>query len=107
MDERHPTEGRHILLDVWGVGFDVLNDVDRIRSTMLGAAEVAGATVAALVLAACMVAVLWKRTGRSHRDRPEDQSGGFVDLGRLEVGPTAEESLLALEQRARSEGKSG
>lgn len=45
MAEGHQTEGRHILLDVWGVGFDVLNDLDLIRSAMLGAAEVAGATV--------------------------------------------------------------
>jgi S-adenosylmethionine decarboxylase len=41
----HQTAGRHILLDVWGVGFDVLNDLAQIRSAMLGAAEAAGATV--------------------------------------------------------------
>lgn len=41
----HQTEGRHILLDVWGVGFGVLNDLEGIRSAMLGAAEAAGATV--------------------------------------------------------------
>jgi S-adenosylmethionine decarboxylase len=45
MAEGHRTEGRHILLDVWGVGYGVLNDLERIRSAMLGAAEAAGATV--------------------------------------------------------------
>lgn len=45
MAERHPTRGRHILFDVWGVDFDLLNDEARMRTAMLGAAEAAGATV--------------------------------------------------------------
>jgi S-adenosylmethionine decarboxylase len=45
MAERHQTRGRHILFDVWGVDFDVLNDVGRMRAAMLGAAQAAGATI--------------------------------------------------------------
>lgn len=45
MAERHQTSGRHILLDVWGVHFDTLNDLESMRDAMLGAAQAAGATV--------------------------------------------------------------
>jgi S-adenosylmethionine decarboxylase len=45
MAERHQPHGRHILVDVWGVDFDTLNDPDTMKSAMLGAAEAAGATV--------------------------------------------------------------
>ena len=45
MADEHATRGRHILLDIWGVGFNVLNDLERIQSALLGAAAAAGATV--------------------------------------------------------------
>ena len=45
MAEWHQTHGRHILLDVWGVDAETLNDLETIQEAMLGAAAVAGATV--------------------------------------------------------------
>jgi len=45
MAEWHPTYGRHILLDVWGVEPETLNDVESMQAAMLGAAKAAGATV--------------------------------------------------------------
>lgn len=45
MGEWHPTHGRHILLDVWGVGAAALNDVVAMQEAMLGAAAAAGAVV--------------------------------------------------------------
>jgi S-adenosylmethionine decarboxylase len=45
MAERHQTHGRHILLDVWGVESETLNDVSQMQEAMLGAAAAAGATV--------------------------------------------------------------
>ncbi|MBX6350635.1 MAG: adenosylmethionine decarboxylase [Clostridia bacterium] len=41
----HSTLGRHILLDVWGVDYEVLNDLDRMRATLFDAAKASGATV--------------------------------------------------------------
>lgn len=45
MAEWHQTHGRHILLDVWGVDAETLNDLETIQEAMLGAAAAAGATV--------------------------------------------------------------
>jgi S-adenosylmethionine decarboxylase len=45
MAEWHPTHGRHILLDVWGVEPERLNDLESMQEAMLGAAAAAGATV--------------------------------------------------------------
>ncbi len=45
MHREHQTFGRHILLDVWGVDYDKLNDLGLMRQTMLRAAEACGATV--------------------------------------------------------------
>jgi S-adenosylmethionine decarboxylase len=45
MAEWHQTHGRHILLDVWGVDADTLNDLESLQGAMLGAAAAAGATV--------------------------------------------------------------
>jgi len=45
MTEWHQTHGRHILLDVWGVDADTLNDLESMQEAMLGAAVAAGARV--------------------------------------------------------------
>ncbi len=45
MAEWHPTNGRHILLDVWGVEAETLNDLESMQEAMLGAAAAAGAHV--------------------------------------------------------------
>ena len=45
MAESHPPHGRHILLDVWGVDPDTLNDLGAMQQAMLEAAAAAGATV--------------------------------------------------------------
>lgn len=45
MADWHQTHGRHILLDVWGVDAETLNDLETIQEAMLGAAAAAGATV--------------------------------------------------------------
>ena len=45
MAEWHQTHGRHILLDVWGVDADTLNDLESMQEAMLGAAAAAGASV--------------------------------------------------------------
>lgn len=45
MAEWHQTHGRHILLDVWGVDAETLNDLEAMQEAMLGAAAAAGATV--------------------------------------------------------------
>jgi hypothetical protein len=71
------------------------------RFTML---EIGGAVVAALLLAACIAAVMWKRTSRSHRLVGQQRSGGFVELGPLELAPSPHEKLRELERQARSEG---
>jgi hypothetical protein len=68
------------------------------------ALEIAGAAVAALLLAICIAAVMWKRTGRSHRLAAQQKSGGFVELGPLEVAPSPQEVLRELERQARGEG---
>ncbi|MBT9259316.1 MAG: adenosylmethionine decarboxylase [Clostridiales bacterium] len=41
----HETTGRHILLDVWGVDFQTLNDLTRVRQWMVEAAQASGATI--------------------------------------------------------------
>lgn len=43
--KEHATFGRHILLDVWGVSFDKLNNLPLMRKIMLRAAEECGATI--------------------------------------------------------------
>lgn len=45
MHRIHETFGRHILLDVWGVDFNSLNDLSLIRRTMTKAALICGATI--------------------------------------------------------------
>ncbi len=42
---QHLPHGRHILLDVWGVSAERLNDLEGMQQAMLGAAVAAGATV--------------------------------------------------------------
>ncbi|MDI3316347.1 MAG: adenosylmethionine decarboxylase [Bacillota bacterium] len=41
----HDTVGHHVLLDVWGVPFETLNDLDGMRSLLREAARISGATV--------------------------------------------------------------
>ncbi|MBE3591202.1 MAG: adenosylmethionine decarboxylase [Firmicutes bacterium] len=41
----HDTRGRHILLDVWGVDYDLLNDLEAVKDTMRRAAIECGATI--------------------------------------------------------------
>ena len=63
--------------------------------------ELAAGAAAALLLAVCIAAVVWKRT--SHSGRIKRHADSFVDLGPLQVGPTPEESIRALEQQARQQ----
>jgi hypothetical protein len=71
------------------------------RFTML---EIGGAAAAALLLAICIAAVMWKRTSRTHRLAAQQRSGGFVELGPLKLAPSAQEKIRELEQQARGEG---
>jgi hypothetical protein len=73
---------------------------DRFTELELGAAA-----VAALLLAICIAAVLWKRTSHSHRSAVLPRSGGFVELGSLQLGATPEEKIRELERQARGEGQ--
>ncbi len=41
----YSTFGRHIVLDTWGVDFDLLNKVDKLKQYLVEAAEACGATV--------------------------------------------------------------
>ncbi len=41
----HETVGRHILLDVWGVDYDKLNDLSLMKKTLVAAALSCGATI--------------------------------------------------------------
>lgn len=41
----YSTFGRHIALDAWGVDFDLLNQVDRLKEILIEAAKTCGATV--------------------------------------------------------------
>ncbi|MDI3299268.1 MAG: adenosylmethionine decarboxylase [Bacillota bacterium] len=41
----HDTVGHHVLLDVWGVPFETLNDLDGMRDLLREAARISGATV--------------------------------------------------------------
>ncbi len=66
--------------------------------------ELVGGFSAALVLAVCIAAVMWKRSGHSHRVSVQRGSGGLVDLGALKLAPSAEEKIRELERQARSEG---
>jgi hypothetical protein len=63
--------------------------------------ELAAASAAALLLAICIAAVVWKRT--SHSGRMKRHTASFVDLGQLQVGPSSEENIRALEQQARQQ----
>jgi hypothetical protein len=66
--------------------------------------EFAAAAVAALLLALCITAVLWKRTGQRPTAEAQREQRGFVNLGPLELGPSTADQLRELEQRARTEG---
>ena len=63
--------------------------------------------IAALLIAICIAAVLWKRTSRSHRLAGQERSGGFVELGPLQCGPSPQENLRELERQARGEEACG
>src|SRR5207253_3184522 len=69
--------------------------------------ELGGAAAAALLVAICIAAVLWKRTSRSHRLAGQERSGGFVELGSLQLGPSPQEKLRDLERQARGEEAHG
>lgn len=45
MHRKHETFGRHILLDVWGVDYEKLNDLQLMKRTMMKAAVSCGATI--------------------------------------------------------------
>lgn len=45
MQPTHDTFGRHILLDVWDVDYEALNDLGRMKTVMKEAARAAGATI--------------------------------------------------------------
>jgi hypothetical protein len=70
----------------------------------MNALELAAAALAALLIAVCIAAVLWKRSSRSHR-KTAATSGGFTDLGNLALGPSPRERLAELERHAHKEGK--
>lgn len=77
---------------------------DVATSPSVGTLELAGAALAALLLAICIAAVLWKRTGHSHRSLHQNDNREFVDLGPLELGPSTQDKLRDLERHARGEG---
>jgi hypothetical protein len=62
--------------------------------------QLAAMAVAALLVAICLTVVMWKRTGRREAAALPER-GGFVDLGALDVGPSAAERLRELEREAR------
>lgn len=68
----------------------------------LATIEFAAAAVAALLLALCVTTVLWKRTARRHAAADERS---YVDVGPLQIGPTAIENIRELERQARAEGQ--
>jgi hypothetical protein len=55
--------------------------------------ELGIAALAALLLAICVTAVVWKRTGQSGRAAKPPTHGGFASLGNLQVGPPRDDSL--------------
>jgi len=65
--------------------------------------ELIAVAVAALLLAICVTAVLWKRSRRTHRHVTQQKTSGFVPLGNLTVGPSPAESIRELERQARGE----
>jgi hypothetical protein len=67
-------------------------------ATAVSAVELSVVVIAALVLAICISAVVWKRSLR----RPS--ADRLISVGKLQAGPTPEESLRELERQARGEG---
>jgi hypothetical protein len=67
--------------------------------------ELTAAAVGALLIASCIAAVVWKRTGGNRHAESRADGGGFVDLGPIRLAPTVEERLAELEQQARAEGE--
>jgi hypothetical protein len=65
--------------------------------------ELAAAALGALLLAICVTAVLWKRSSISHRKAIQQRTGGFVELGPLKIGPSANDKIRELERQARGE----
>jgi S-adenosylmethionine decarboxylase len=41
----YKTIGQHVMMDAWGIDFDVLNDIDFLKEHMKKAAEIIGATI--------------------------------------------------------------
>jgi hypothetical protein len=58
------------------------------------------AAAGALLLALCVTAAVWKWTSLSRRAAPS-MAGGIGSLNKLRVGPSPEEALSQLEQKAR------
>jgi hypothetical protein len=63
--------------------------------------ELTGIAVAALLLAICITAVLWKRTSLSNGAIARQKSATVVDLGPLALGPSTQDNLRNLEQQLR------
>lgn len=66
--------------------------------------ELGAAIIAALLMAACITAVLWYRT---HRPRPADEFAppNIADLASLKLRPTTQEALRDLERDSRASGQ--
>jgi hypothetical protein len=64
--------------------------------------ELVGGLLVAMLLAICIAAVMWKRSGRS-RLTGQHRSVGFEKLGPLEMGPSPEEKIRELERQARGQ----
>ena len=68
--------------------------------TGLSPVELGAAIIAALLMAACVTVVLWRRT---QRRRPRDEFGppNISSLSNLTLAPTPRDSLRRLEQDAK------
>jgi len=65
--------------------------------------ELVGGLLVATLLAICIAAVMWKRSGRSQRFGIQQRTGGFAELGPLELAPSPEEKIRELERQARGQ----
>jgi S-adenosylmethionine decarboxylase len=74
----YSTYGRHIAVDVWGVDFTVLNNVDYLRQIMVDAAEKSLATVLSVTYKAfdpcgCTILILLSECHLSIHTYPEKE----------------------------------
>ncbi|QYR24028.1 adenosylmethionine decarboxylase [Paenibacillus sp. sptzw28] len=74
----YSTYGRHVVMDVWGVSFDMLNDVHYLQKIMVEAAEKSHATVLSVSFkefepCGCTILVLLSESHLSIHTYPEKE----------------------------------